>query len=60
MKTNSKCINNPNVKPKTMTLLEENTRTILHDLSVKRKEFLNRTPFAQKLKPMTDQKDLIK
>lgn len=47
-KTNSKGIEDLNLKPETLKLLAENTETILYDRDI-RKDFLNKTPFTQEL-----------
>lgn len=44
--TNSKCIEDQNVIPKTLKFLEEKQGSALQHLGVV-KDFLNKTPFAQ-------------
>ena len=55
MKANSKGIRDLNMKPKTTKLLEENLSRSLHDIGVG-KNFLNRIPFDQELRPVTTDK----
>lgn len=55
----SKWIKDFNVKSKMLKLLEENIVSALPDISV-RKDTLNRTSFAQQLRPRIDKRGLIK
>lgn len=49
----------PSVKLKTLELPEANADSTLHDISVQ-KDFLNRTQFAQELRPTDDKWNFVK
>ena len=55
----SKWINDQNIKPKTIKLLEENIGQNLHDTGFSN-DFLNMTPQAQVTKEKTDKSDFMK
>lgn len=48
-----------NLKPETLKLLEDNMDRVLQNVGVG-KDFLNRTPFGQELRPEIDKWNLIK
>jgi hypothetical protein len=58
-KLKSKWIKDLNIKPDTLTLIEEKVGKSL-ELIGTREDFLNRTPMAQVLRPRIDKWDLTK
>ena len=57
-KINSKCIKNPNVKPETTKLLEENTEVKLPNMDLG-KNFQDMPPKAEATEQKTNQSDAV-
>jgi hypothetical protein len=56
---NSKCIKDLNIRPETLKLLQKGAGNTLKQIGIG-KDFLNRTPAAQKLRERMEKWDFIK